>query len=233
MKLLDTAKRWLSRPPKESTGGLVVPTQRTALNLREIRLRDGVVVLRTGEARAFLRVTGFTAHHKSEADCLVFLQRYAAALNTLPGNAVLIVRSRPGGLDRSVRQIEAQTLALHKTGSALAPLAADQLAHARRTHESGVTRRTDQYVALHSPKGNTARLLAAAETVRAHLAGAGCAAELVTDRDLAHTLAEDWRPEMPAGFHQEILFPQDSNTVLAVIQYAPRNTHVAAPRKVA
>ena len=223
---MDWLKRLLPKP-SEKSGGFLVPTQRTALNLSGIDLRSGVVTLKTGEVRCFLRLTGFTVHHRSEGEAMAWLQGYARALNTLPGNAVLIVRSRPGGLDRSVRQIAQQTHALAtREPAALARLAEDQQAHMERMHLE--TRLTTQYAALHSPKGNVRALLDAAQRVKTHLQTAGMGAELVTDRALAQALADDWRPTGPAGFHQEIIFPQDSRSVMAVLKYAPRDTHVSA-----
>jgi hypothetical protein len=219
-----------NRPDREPTTALAVSSRQTT-NLTRVDLRRGVVTLRSGEARCFLRITGFTAHHRDEAAALEWLQGYARALNTLPGNAVLIARSRPGGLDDHVRVLRSTATSLARSRHDFAGLAQDQLRHAVSTHSMGRTRQTDQYVALYSPKGDATRLLAAAAAVTGHLTAAGVAVEPVTDRDLARTLAEDWRPEQPAGFVQEILFPQDSNTVLADLEYAPRHSHVA-PRSV-
>ena len=103
--------------PREQTAGRVLApasTQRTQLGLKEVDLPRGVVTLRSGEVRAFLRVTGFSAHHRSAADARAWLQGYARALNTLPGNAVLIVRSRSGGLEGHIARQRAQTAAVAK-----------------------------------------------------------------------------------------------------------------------
>ena len=91
-----------------------------------------MVTVRGGEAPCFLKITGYSAHLRSADDTRAWLQGYARALNTLPGNAVLIVRSRPGGLQGHIERQRAQTAALaeREPGSALARLSADQLAHA-------------------------------------------------------------------------------------------------------
>jgi hypothetical protein len=228
---LDKLKKYLPAPKQPATtGGLIASTQRSALGVTKIDLRPGVVTLRTGEARCFLRVTGFTVHHRSEADAYAWLQGYAQALNTLPGNAVLISRSRPGGLGahvRALQAVQAATLAHAANGTALTPLVRDQLALARQAHESGETRETAQYVALHSPKGDQGRLLAAAASAVRHLAAAGVAAEPVTDRALAAALADDWNPKVPPDFTLEFTFPADSRSLLGTLRYAPKDTHVS------
>jgi hypothetical protein len=187
----------LTGEPKAHTAGRVLApasVQRTQLGLEEVDLPRGVVTLRGGEVRAFLRVTGYTAHHRSAEECRTWLQGYARALNTLPGNAVLIVRSRPGGLRSHLGRQGSQSASLAKTapGSGFARLAADQLAHARQLQATGEVRQTDSYVVLHSPKGNVGRLLSAAEACRRHLAAAGVRAELVTDKRLGEALASSW-----------------------------------------
>jgi hypothetical protein len=230
-KLLDTLKRYLpDRKQPAPTGGLIASTQRSALGIAKIDLRPGVVTLRSGEVRCFLRVSGYTAHHRSEADAFAWLQGYAQALNTLPGNAVLICRSKPGGLGGHIRTLQASALAHAANGTALTPLVRDQLALARQAHASGETRETVQYVALHSPKGDTERLLNAAASVVRHLATAKVAAEPVTDRALVAALADDWNPAVPPDFALEFTFPADSRSLLGTLRYAPKDTHVARER---
>ena len=230
-KLLHTLKRYLpDRKQPAPTGGLIASTQRSSLGIAKIDLRPGVVTLRSGEVRCFLRVSGFTAHHRSEADAFAWLQGYAQALNTLPGNAVLICRSKPGGLGGHIRTLQASALAHAANGTALTPLVRDQLALARQAHASGETRETVQYVALHSPKGDTERLLNAAASVVRHLATAKVAAEPVTDRALVAALADDWNPAVPPDFALEFTFPADSRSLLGTLRYAPKDTHVARER---
>ena len=225
----------LKGAPKELTAGRVLApaaVQRTQLGLKEVDLPRGVVTLRTGEVRCFLQVTGLSVHHRSAADARAWLQGYARALNTLPGNAVLIARSKSGGLEEHIATQRAQTAALATAspGSALAKLAADQLAHARQLQATGRVRRTEQYVALHSPKGDTARLLTAAESVRSHLATAQVRAELVTDRRLAAALAADWHPAAGTeGAWLEIDYPAGSGAILAAIDYRPKSARVVDP----
>jgi hypothetical protein len=226
----------LKREAPLQTAGRVLPpasTQRTQLGLKEVDLPTGVVTLRSGEARAFLKVTGYPAHTHSPEETRAWLQGHARALNTLPGNAVLLVRSRPGGLEGHIAQQRAQTAALaeREPGSALARLAADQLAHARRLQETGQVRQTDAYVALRSPKGDAARLLAAADACRRHLAAVGVRAELVTDRALGDALATGWRPEtgqVPNWYEDWRL----GDEVVATLNYSPKNARVTAPRYV-
>ena len=199
--------------------------------------RRGVVTVRGGEARCFLKITGYSAHLRSQEDTRAWLQGYARVLNTLPGNAVLIVRSRPGGLQGHVERQRAQTAALaeREPGSALARLAADQLAHARTLQETGQVRQTDQYVALRSPSGNAGRLLAAAEACRRHLQTVDVYPQLVTDEALLNALAVSWRPEeellgrWPETWTQDWPDPR-SGAVAAVLNYAPKNARVTAPK---
>ena len=226
---LAKLKTYLPTQPAK-TGGLLGSTQRSALGVTKIDLRPGVVTLRSGEVRCFLRVTGFTAHHRSEADAFAWLQGYAQALNTLPGNAVLICRSKPGGLGAHIRTLQASTLAHAANGTALTPLVRDQLALARHAHATGETRETVSYVALHSPKGNVERLLTAAASVVRHLAAASVAAEPVTDRALVHALADDWNPAVPPDFTLDFTFPADSMILLGTLRYAPKDTHIARER---
>jgi hypothetical protein len=224
----------LTGEPKEHTAGrLLAPasTQRTQLGLEEVDLPRGVVKLRSGEVRAFLKVTGFAAHHRSAADARAWLQGYARALNTLPGNAVLIVRSRNGGLQEHIARQRVQAAATAKAapGSALARLAADQLGHARRLQAAGEVRQTDQDLALYSPRGNVERLLSAAEACRRHLQGARIRAELVTDARLAAALTDGWRPETPEYAWLECEFPTGSGAVVGAIDYEPKRARVVDP----
>ncbi len=227
----------LQGEPKGHTAGRVLgpaSVQRTQLGLREVDPPRGVVVLRDGEVRCFLRVAGYAAHLRSPEAVRAWLQGYARVLNTLPGNAVLFVRSRPGGLERHVGRQRAQTAALAKAspGGALARLAADQLAHARRLQATGAVRQTEAYVALRSPRGDVPRLLAAATAVREHLAGARVMAELVTDQELLDALAFAWHPGVtnPLAAHtwtQE--WPGPDGRVAAVLSYWPGRAAVLDP----
>jgi hypothetical protein len=223
--------------PKEQTAGRVLgpaSVQRTQLGLKEVDLPRGVVKLRSGEVRCFLKVTGYTAHHRSAEDARAWLQGYARALNTLPGNAVLLVRSKPGGLEGHIARQRAQTAALAKQapGGPLARLSADQLAHARRLQDTGQVRDTVSYVALHSPRGDVARLLSAAEACRRHLRAAGIRAERVTDTRLGAALAADWHPEAgeeTAWVAMGFTFPGRRGEPVGVIDYAPKRARVVDP----
>jgi hypothetical protein len=87
-------------------------------------------------------------------------------------------------------------------------------------------------VALHSPKGDVARLLAAARAVRTHLEGARVLAELVTDRDLLDALAFAWHPGVtnPLASHawtEE--WPAADGRVAAVLSYWPGRATVLDP----
>ncbi len=229
----------LKREPGDQNAGRVLSpasVQRTQLGLKEVDLPRGVVTLRSGEARAFLRVTGYSAHVRSEAQARAWLQGYARALNTLPGNAVLLVRSRPGGLEGHLDRQRAQTarLAEQEPGGALARLAADQLAHARHLQDTGQVRQTDQYVALHSPKGDVGRLLSAVGACRRHLETASVRAELVTDRALLDALAAGWHPNpgaWPETFTQDFgwQFPATGKVYTATLRYAPKDAQVDEP----
>ena len=232
LKRLFSWGRLTGESPEHAAGRVLAPAsaQRTQLGLREVDLPRGVVILRTGEARAFLKVTGFTAHHRSAAECRAWLEGYARALNTLPGNAVLIVRSRAGGLEGHIagQRVQAAALATAAPGSALARLAADQLAHARQLQATGQVRRTDSFVVLHSPKGNVDRLLAAAGACTRHLAAAGVQAELVTDTRLGQALSASWS-SAPNDWEvavQTFEFPARSGRPLADLNYAPGKAKV-------
>jgi hypothetical protein len=234
LKRLLGAGRLKGEPRGQNAGRVLAPasTQRTQLGLKEVDLPRGVVTLRSGEVRCFLTVTGFAAHQRSAEHARAWLQGYARALNTLPANAVLIARSRDGGLSDHIARQRAQTAALAKAapGSALAKLAADQLGHARQLEATGQVRETLQYVALHSPKGDVPRLLSAAEACRRHLQDARITAELVTDRRLAAALSQDWHPEAgPEPGVIECEFPAGSGEVVARLDYAPGQSRVTAP----
>jgi hypothetical protein len=236
LKRVLSIGRLTGEPKDQNAGKVLAPAsvQRTQLGLREVDLPRGVVILRSGEARAFLKVAGFTAHQRSQQEARAWLQGYARALNTLPGNAVLIARSFPGGLGEHINKQRAQTAALARKapGSALARLAADQLAHARQLEASGQVRQTDCYLAVHSPKGDVTRLLAAAEACRRHLHAAGVRAELVKDGALASALADGWHPERGATENVVQHFGWDvrGDTYLATLNYAPGNARVTEPR---
>jgi hypothetical protein len=235
LKRLFGVGRLRGAPKGQTAGRVLAPasTQRTQLGLKEVDLPLGVVTLRSGEVRTFLRVTGFSAHHRSAADARAWLQGYAGALNTLPGNAVLIVRSRDGGLEGHIARQRAQTAALARSapGSALARLAADQLAYARQLQATGQVRDTVSYLALHSPKGDVPRVLDAAEACRRHLAAAGVRAELVTDKRLGAALASDWHPETGETETAlvELEFPKGSGDVVGVLGYWPKRARVLNP----
>jgi hypothetical protein len=223
--------------PRQHNAGRVLapaPVQRTQLGLREVDLPRGVVRLRSGEVRCFLEVTGYAAHMRSPEEVRAWLQGYARVLNTLPGNAVLFLRSRPGGLGSHVERQRAQAAALAEAapGGALARLAADQLAHARRLEQAGAVRQTEQYVALCSPKGNVERLLAAARACRERLGQARVMAELVTDRALADALAFAWHPgAMHEGASQSWTqeWPAADGRTAAILSYWPKRAAVLDP----
>jgi hypothetical protein len=231
LKRLLAAGR-LRRPPADQNAGRFLPpasAQRTQLGLAEVDLSRGVVRLRSGEVRAMLRVTGYPAHHRSTEDARAWLTGYARALNALPSSAALLVRSRPGGLERDVARqgTQAAALARREPGSGLAKLAADQLAHARRLMESGATRRTDPYVAVRNERGDVRALLDEARAVAGLLEGAGVRCELVKDRDLAAALADSWRPGLGEHFTQD--FESARGDVLTLV-YSPGYAKVTTPR---
>jgi hypothetical protein len=224
----------LGKAPRGQDAGRALPpasVQRTQLGLAEVDLPRGVVKLRSGEARCLLRVAGYPVHHRSAEDARAWLTGYARALNTLPGGAVLLVRSRPGGLERHVGRQghQAAALARREPGGALARLAADQVAHARRLMHTGAVRKTDTYVALRSPKGDVARLLEVARAVAAHLRAAGVETDLVTDRALAAAIADSWLPSSSTEhFTQDFGTGEDALTLV----YSPGGARVTTPRYV-
>ncbi|HVG99099.1 MAG TPA: hypothetical protein VNK05_19490 [Chloroflexota bacterium] len=234
LKRLFGIGRLTGEPQDQTAGRVLAPAsvQRTQLGLKDVDLPRGVVTLRTGEVRCFLQVTGLSVHHRSAADARAWLQGYARALSTLPGNAVLLVRSRSGGLEAHIARQRVQTAALAKAspGSALAKLAADQLAHARRLQASGRVRHTAQFLALHSPKGNVDRLLAAAGACTRHLKDARIGAELVTDWRLAAALSADWHPGAREPAYLPCEFPVGTGDLLGVIDYAPGRAEVVDPK---
>ena len=67
LKRLFGVGRLTGEPKAHTAGRVLAPAsvQRTQLGLKEVDLPRGVVTLRTGEVRCFLKVTGFTAHHRS------------------------------------------------------------------------------------------------------------------------------------------------------------------------
>jgi hypothetical protein len=194
----------LGRPPKDQTAGRFRPpasVQRSQLGLSAVDLPSGVVTVRGGEVRCLLTLSGFPLHSRSGAEARAFLARFAQALNALPPEAAWLVRSRPGGGPPPERPRPAGTaraaVGARTPGAARAPLArlaADQLAHARRLAAEGTTRQTASYVVLRERRGNVRALLQHAAAAAGHLRAAGLAAELVTDRQLAHALAASWRP---------------------------------------
>jgi hypothetical protein len=224
--------RLTGAPRDQSAGRVLAPasTQRTQLGLKEVDAPRGVAVTRDGAARCFLRVTGHAVQLSGPEEARRWLQGYARVLNTLPGNAVLITRSRPGGLATHIARQRAQTAALaeREPGGALARLSADQLAHARTLEQTGQTRQTDQYVALHSPKGDVPRLLAAAGACQRHLAAAGAGAELVTDRALLDHLAASWTPSVTESAVADFRWPPEGK-VFGVLYYRPKAARVTDP----
>jgi hypothetical protein len=146
----------------------------------------------------------------------------------------MFVRTRPGGLEGHTDRQRAQTAALAKAspGSALARLSADQLAHARQLQASGETRRSECYVALWSPKGDAARVLAAAESCRRHLESVRVMAELVTDGELLDALAFAWHPGV-ANSATSATWNQDWDAAdgrpAAVLSYWPGRAAVLDP----
>ena len=127
----------LKRPPADQNAGRFLPpasVQRTQLGLAAVDLPAGVVELRGGEVRAFLAVSGEPTHHRGQAEVRAFLTRVARAINAMPPDTAWLVRSRAGVLQTYLRRRRDQTTALatRAPGSALARLAADQLANVRR-----------------------------------------------------------------------------------------------------
>jgi hypothetical protein len=224
----------VGREPRGHTAGRALPpasVQRTQLGLAEVDLPRGVVGLRSGEVRCLLQVRGYPVHHRSPEDARAWLTAYAQTLNALPGGAVLLVRSRPGGLERHAaeQRRRAEALAGREPGSALAGLAADQLAHAHRLMDTGAVRQTDEYVALRSPKGDVAKLLDVARAVRQRLADVGVRADLVTDRALALALAESWNPAATEHFYRDLTVAGETTT----LTYSPKHATVTSPRSAA
>ncbi len=180
--------------------------QRHALSLREVDLPAGILTLRNGELRAILEVSGVPVHHASQQAAHAFLQGWARAVQAGPAEATWLMRSRPGVLASYLRERrdQAAALATRAPGSALALLAADQLANLRALGASGDVRETRPYVALRSPSGNRAALLANIDATQRHLAAAGLRATLVRDRRLAEAIAWSWRPEVPETWDYDV-----------------------------
>ena len=189
----------LEGTPRGHTAGRFLPpasVQRTHLGLQQVDAPAGVVTLRGGEVRALLRVSGMALHHCSPEEGRAFLVPWATALNALPADTALIVRSRPGGLTRDIQAKRDQTtaLAVRALGSGLAKLAADQLAHLRQLQARGDTRQTDCYVGVRNTRGEVRQLLQTVATATTLLRQAGLRCDLVREQALAQALAESWRP---------------------------------------
>lgn len=187
--------RLAKNPPRHTAGRLVGPAsvQRTQLGLREIDAESGVVTLRTGECRVVLTVSSVPLHHKSQDEARAFLTRWAAALNSLPSEAVWLMRSRPGGLEPALETRRARSTELARTspGTGLARLVADQVAHLARLQDTGTARRNAGYVVV---RGTRAAVLDAAEAARSGLARAGLTATILRNAGLARAIAESWQP---------------------------------------
>jgi hypothetical protein len=186
----------LERAPSDHTAGRLLPPASVQLGLQQVDLPAGVVTLRDGEVRALLRVSGMALHHCSPTEGRALLVRWATALNALPADAALIVRSRPGGLTRDIRAKRDQTtaLAVQAPGSGLAKLAADQLAHLRQLQARSDTQQTDCYVAVRNSRGDVRHLRQTVTTATTLLRQAGLRCELVREQALAQALAETWQP---------------------------------------
>ena len=189
----------LKREASGQNAGRFLPpasVQRTQLGLAQLDLPAGVVTLRGGEVRAMVAVSGEPVHHRSQEDARAFLQRWARAINAMPAETVWLVRSRAGVLETYLKQKRdhAAALAEREPGSALAKLAADQLAHLRHMATAGDLRRTDNFVAVRDRKGDVAALLQTVRAVEGHLRAAGLRAELLRERRLAEAIADSWVP---------------------------------------
>jgi len=198
------ARGRLATPPPGHVGGagnLPASVQRSQMGLRAIDRQRGVVTLDSGEVRAFLRVSGVPLHHRSPEAAHAFLVSWAQALNALPLGVTLLVRSRPGGLRRYLqakhrRAAELTARSEHTGSTALATLAADQLAHAARLNQEQ-TRQTDCYLACRARTGDVAALLADVVRSRHLLEPLGLRCELVTQEALLTVLSESWQPPRP------------------------------------
>ncbi len=209
-------------PPSHTAGRLLPPAsvQRTQLGLRSVDPQSGVLVLRNGEARAVFTVSGVPVHHQSAGEARRFLTRWAQALNQLPEDAVYLLRSRPGGLERDLAErTERSTALATKKGGGLAVLQADQLTHLRALNTSGRVRQNSGYVILREPSGKSAPLLATALRARSLLEGAGLTVALLRDMALVRTIAESWQP----GIVTQHWWYQAGADVL---HYAPGNARV-------
>jgi len=182
-------------PPTQTAGRLVGPAsvQRTQLGLRSIDPRRGIIILRNGEARAVLTVSGVPLHHASPHDAETFLVRWAAALNALPADAIYRMRSMPGGLSADIaqRRTRSTALATSALGTGLAKLADDQLAHLVKLNGNGTTRQNTGEVVV---RGTPATVLNTAGQAQAALRKAGLKTTLLTDAPLVWALAASWKP---------------------------------------
>jgi hypothetical protein len=188
----------LARDPAGHAGGRLAPAsvQRAHLGVRDVDLPAGVVRLRTGEVRAVLGVGGLTLHYRDPEDALAFLERWAAALGSLPADVVLLSRARPGGLEAYAAEKAAASTALATTapGTGLARLAADQLRNARALVASGVARDVVCWLAVRDSRGDVRALLERAGQAANRLTTAGLKVTPLRDRALAAAISESWRP---------------------------------------
>lgn len=212
----------LARPPKGHAAGRLLPpasVQRSHLGLRAVDLPKGVVELRGGEVRAVLAVTGIALHHLSPDNQRRRLERWAEALQAMPPDATCLARSRPGGLESHIRDKRAQAAALteRQPGSGLARLAADQLAHAERLQREGVTRRTENWIAVRNARGDVAALLRDRNKAVDLLRHAGVRVEVVKEAALARAIAESWQPAL----REQVFLGGEGQDVRAYIDYWP------------
>lgn len=209
LQRLFSIGRLKREPPQQNAGRFLPPAsvQRTHLGLAEVDPPAGVVTLRGGEVRAVVAVSGVPVHHRGQEAARAFLTGWAAAINAMPPDTAWLVRSRAGVVATYLREQrdQAAALAQREPGSALARLAADQLAHLRTMGDRGDLHRTDNFVAVRHPRGDVTALLQAAQAVQGHLRAAGLRAELLRDRQLAEAIAASWLPDVP-----ELWSPQES-----------------------
>jgi len=187
----------VSKPPATR---LAAPAsvQRSHLGIRHVDLDAGMVRHRSGTLVAALAVTGMPLAHRSDQEAHAFLVRLAAAINAMPAESVWLCRSREGLRAAYLRERrdQAALVAQRAPGTALAHLAADQLAALRVDSAAGRYRQTDPYVLVLSAKGNVAELRQRIAAATSHLAAVGVAPKLVRHRALAEALCLSWQPEM-------------------------------------
>jgi hypothetical protein len=199
----------LAKAPSGHTGGRLAPAsvQRAHLGLRDVDPPTGVIRLRTGEVRAALAVGGMTLHARDADEALAFLERWAAALNALPADVVLLSRARPGGLEEYAEEKARASAALATAapGTGLARLAADQLAHARRLMRSGAVRDVACWLAVRDATGDVRALMERVAQAANRLTAVGLTVTPLRDRALADALSRSWKP----GYTQSVLLDFD------------------------